>query len=261
MKKSSLILMIIFLFTSSLFQAAAQDKVKDDKEKEKKIQEAIEAQKKAMTEQEAALKDVEKAMQEQKIVLEKTLKEVPMGEDEMELFDNAVRIYDKNRKIGQFYSQEPFIISPGVEFYGHSFNNDSERTTWEFSKSVKGTSFSREYTFDVEATVNTRTTWEFSKSVKGTSFSREYTFDVEATVNTVVMSVIGDCKEGEIRIKIVMPGGKTYSDIVIDEFGNLNWRKSFTISETENKDKAGAWKYEISSVKASGYFKISLQTY
>jgi hypothetical protein len=232
MKKSSLILMIIFLFTSSLFQAAAQDKVKDDKEKEKKIQEAIEAQKKAMTEQEAALKDVEKAMQEQKIVLEKTLKEVPMGEDEMELFDNAVRIYDKNRKIGQFYSQEPFIISPGVEFYGHSFNNDSERTTWEFSKSVKGT-----------------------------SFSREYTFDVEATVNTVVMSVIGDCKEGEIRIKIVMPGGKTYSDIVIDEFGNLNWRKSFTISETENKDKAGAWKYEISSVKASGYFKISLQTY
>lgn len=232
MKKSSLILMIIFLFTTSIFQATAQDKVRDDKEKEKKIQEAIEAQKKAMTEHEAAMKDVEKALQEQQIVLEKTWKEVPMGEEERELFDNTVRIYDKSRKMGQFYSQEPFIISPGVEFYGHSFNNDSERTTWEFSKSVKGT-----------------------------SFSREYTFDVEATVNTVVMSVIGDCKEGEIRIKIAMPGGKTYSDIVIDEFGNLNWRKSFTISETENKDKAGAWKFDISSVKASGYFKISLQTY
>jgi len=232
MKKSSLILMIIFLITSSFFQAAAQDKVRDDKEKEKKLYEAIEAQKKAMTEQEAATKDIEKAMQEQQIELEKTLKEVPMGEEERELFDKAVRIYDKNRKIGQFYSQEPFILSPGVEFYGHSFNNDSERTTWEFSKSVKGT-----------------------------SFSREYTFDVEATVNTVVMSVIGDCKEGEIRIKITMPNGKTYSDIVIDEFGNLNWRKSFTISETENKDKAGAWKFDISSVKASGYFKISLQTY
>jgi len=46
------------------------------------------------------------------------------------------------------------------------------------------------------------------------------------------MSVSGDCKAGEIRIKIIMPNGKTYSDIIIDEFGNLNWRKSFTISDT-----------------------------
>ena len=80
-------------------------------------------------------------------------------------------------------------------------------------------------------------------------------------MNTVVMAVNGDCKAGEIRIKIVMPNGKTYSDIVIDESGNLNLRKSFTISETENKDKAGAWKFEINSSKATGYFKISLQTY
>ena len=50
-------------------------------------------------------------------------------------------------------------------------------------------------------------------------------------------------------------------DIVIDEFGNLNWRKSFTISEEENKDKAGEWIYKIEAVKATGFFKISLQTY
>ncbi|HRW84315.1 MAG TPA: proprotein convertase P-domain-containing protein, partial [Bacteroidales bacterium] len=81
------------------------------------------------------------------------------------------------------------------------------------------------------------------------------------TVKNVTMSVNGDCREGDIRIKITMPNGKTYSDIVIDEYGNLNWRKSFTISETENKDKTGAWKFEISSSKATGFFKISLQTY
>ena len=84
-----------------------------------------------------------------------------------------------------------------------------------------------------------RTTWDFSKSVKENTFSRDYTFDVEKTANTVVMSVMGDCKSGEIRIKIVMPNGKNYSDILIDESGNLNWRKSFTISETENQDKTG----------------------
>jgi hypothetical protein len=233
MKKNNLILIIIFLFTTGLFQAAAQDKPKDDKEKEKKIQEAIEVQKKAMTEQEAAMQDLDKAMQEQKIVIEKAMKDVPVDAEEREQFDKAVKAFEGSRGVRSFYRNgEPFILTPGVEFYGQHFNNDSEGTTWEFSKSVKGT-----------------------------TFSRDYTLDVEATVNTVVMSVNGDCKEGEIRIKIVMPNGKVYSDIVIDEFGNLNWRKSFTISETENKDKAGAWKFDISSVKATGYFKISLQTY
>jgi len=75
------------------------------------------------------------------------------------------------------------------------------------------------------------------------------------------MAVNGDCKEGEIRITIQMPDGKNYSDIVLDGFGNLNWRKSFNISETENQDKTGKWKFKIDSKKATGYFKISFQTY
>ena len=106
-----------------------------------------------------------------------------------------------------------------------------------------------------------RTTWDFSKTVKDNTFSRDYTFDVEKTSKSVVMSVMGDCKSGEIRIKIIMPNGKSYSDILIDESGNLNWRKSFTISETENQDKTGDWKFQISSAKATGFFKISLQTF
>jgi len=231
MKKSSLILMIIFLFTTGLFQATAQNKTMSDKDK--KIQESIEAQKRAMTEQEAATKDLEKTMQEQKIELEKALQNVPMGIEEKDKLDNAIRSLQNSRGMRSYFSNgEPFIYTPGVEFYGHGFGDDIERTTWEFTKSIK------------EA-----------------SFSRDYTIDVESTVNTIAMAVNGDCKSGEIRIKIIMPGGKIYSDIVIDEFGNLNWRKSFTISDTENKDKAGAWKFEISTVKASGYFKISLQTY
>ena len=83
--------------------------------------------------------------------------------------------------------------------------------------------------------------------------------DVDPSVKNVVMAVFGDCNGGEIRIKIIMPNGKTYSDIVVDEYGNLNWRKSFSISDSENKDKIGAWKFEIKSSKASGYFRISVQ--
>jgi hypothetical protein len=132
-----------------------------------------------------------------------------------------------------FSFDEPYVVSPEMnDFWVHSFGGDAERTTWEFSRSVKEN-----------------------------TFSRDYTFDVEKTAKKVVMSVMGDCKAGEIRIRIVMPNGKNYSDIVIDESGNLNWRKSFAISDTENQDKEGSWKFQIDSSKATGFFKISLQTY
>jgi len=231
MKKSSLILAIIFLFTIGSYQGAvAQDKNKD--EKEKQVQEAIDAQKKAMVEQKKVQEEAMKEFEKQRITIEQALKDAPMGEEERLKFEQAMKVFDGTRSIHTYRNGEPFYFTPGVEFYGQHLGGDTERTTWEFSKYMKET-----------------------------SLSRSYTIDVEPTVNSVVMAVIGDCKEGEIRIKILMPNNKVYSDVLIDESGNLNWRKSFTISETENKDKAGAWKFEIDASKASGYFKISLQTY
>ena len=176
------------------------------------------------------MKNLQKAQED----IDKSLKDINV-EVEVEASDEADRDVRAhvNRIDRSFRWEEPHVFTPGVEpFYFHGFDGDNESTSWEFSRKVK------------------------EKTLKS-----EYTFDVEKTANSVVMSVMGDCKAGEIRVKIVMPGGKTYSDIVIDEFGNLNWRKSFTISETENQDKAGAWKFVISSNKATGYFKISLQAY
>jgi len=235
MKKSSLFLIVIFLITisSSLQQVTAQEKTKAEQEKEIKIQQAIELQKKAMTDQKKAQEESAQIFKEQQVEVDKALKEVRV---EIQSGGNGrgdIRVFN-SRGNRSFSFDEPIVFSSsGVNaFYGHSGGGDSERTTWDFSKSVK------------EST-----------------FSKDYSFDVEKTVKTVVMSVMGDCKAGEIRIKIVLPNGKNYSDIVIDESGNLNWRKSFTITETENQDKTGEWKFAIASNKATGFFKISLQTY
>jgi hypothetical protein len=245
MKKSSLILAILFLISMSSFQVTfAQEKTKEDKDKE--LNEVIEAQKKAMVEQkkaqEKAQEEVQKALEKAKLDQEAAMEDSKASyQDAMkeyqdqfdqEKFQKSFRNFRMPGNGRNFNNGEPFIISPDVNFYRHSTNGDSESTSWDFSKSIKES-----------------------------SFSREYIFDVEQTANTVVMSINGDCKAGDIRIKIVMPGGKVYSDITIDESGNLNWRKSFVISDTENKDKAGAWKFEINASKATGYFKISLQTY
>jgi hypothetical protein len=233
MKKRSLIIGGILLFTiiSSFTYVNGQDKTKEEIDKDLKIQEEIDLQKKALMEQKAAQDELQKALIESQKKVDQAMKEVEAKVNGDNL-RGPVRVFSGQRGGRSFEFDDPFLISPSdIKGYNHSMGEGE------------------------------RSSWDFSKSVKESTFSREYVFDVEKSSKTVVMSVNGDCKTGEIRIKIIMPNGKTYSDIVVDEFGNLNWRKSFNISEEENKDKAGAWKYEISAAKATGFFKISLQTF
>jgi hypothetical protein len=237
MKKYSVILTAIFLIVigSSLQQLTAQEKTKEQQENEAKIQQSIELQKKAMAEQKKAQLEMKQDRRKRSMEIEYSTDslrdEIDNGDDEKaKIF---LTMPDRNRS---FNFDEPFSAAAltgqdmGV-WFGHSMG-DTERTTWDFSKTVKDN-----------------------------TFSRDYTFDVEKTTKSVVMSVMGDCKSGEIRIKIMMPNGKSYSDILIDESGNLNWRKSFNISGTDNQDKTGDWKFQISSTKATGFFKISLQAF
>jgi hypothetical protein len=225
MKKNILISIAILVTVCLSFQQLnGQEQSQDQKEKDAKLQQAIELQKKQMADQ-------KKLEDQQQLDLNKVMRD---AEDASRNAEGLSDYYRRDRP-GRDFGDQSFYFSPGIDFEGNAFfahGGDRERTTWDFSKYVK------------EA-----------------SFSRQYSFDVEKSVGTVVMTVMGDCKSGEIRVKIVMPGGKTYSDIVIDESGNLNWRKSFTISESENKDKAGEWIFKIDAAKATGSFKISLQTY
>jgi len=235
MKKYSLFLIVIFLISvgSSFQRVTAQEKTKEEQEKDLKIQKDIDLQKKAMAEQKKAITVEVQNFKKQHEEIDSSMNE---ASDELENADRerAKIFMTLPRGNRSFKYDEPFIFSGDdiSGFYGHSLGGDTERTTWDFSKTVKDK-----------------------------TFSSDYTFDVEKTSKSVVMSVMGDCKSGEIRIKIVMPNGKNYSDILIDESGNLNWRKSFTLSETENQDKTGDWKFQISSSKATGFFKISLQAY
>jgi hypothetical protein len=234
MKKYGLFLIIILLTIvgSSFQQVNAQEKTKTESENDAQFKQQIEQQKKAMAEQKKAQADMEKNMKKRSMEIEYTADSLNQEFDK-EGNERAKIIMDWPRGNRSFNFDMPMAFSgPDMQgFWGHSMG-DAERSTWEFSKNVKDN-----------------------------TFSKDYSFDVEKTSKSVVMSVMGDCKSGEIRIKIIMPNGKNYSDILIDESGNLNWRKSFTISETENQDKTGDWKFQISSTKATGFFKISLQSF
>jgi hypothetical protein len=256
MKKIKILLITIILLSAGTFsqQAVAQETTtKTEKERQAELQKAIELQKKALAEQQKVM-DVQKKELDAKVKkgemtdleavkelqdLNEAVKTVPVEVWSSDVID--VRGYPSrsSRSSGSrtmtFTGTEPFITNySGGEagYYGHAFGGDENRTTWDFSKSVK------------EST-----------------FTKDYAFDVEPSANTVVMTVLGDCKMGKIRVKITMPGGKVYSDILIDEFGNLNWRKSFTDLLDINKDKAGEWKFKIEAENATGFFKISIQAY
>ncbi len=229
MKKYSLFLLAVFFISiASMQQLTAQDKTKQDKEKE--MQQSIEQQKKAMGDQVKAKAEAEQNLKQVEVEYynKDTMDINNPDRGKTKIFMNVS--HDRGRS---FNYDEPFV------FAGQDMNNWFEHGMGD----------------------SERSTWDFSKTMKENTFSKDYSFDVEKTAKTVVMSVMGDCKSGEIRIKINMPNGKNYSDILIDESGNLNWRKSFSISETENQDKAGDWKFQISSTKATGFFKISLQTF
>jgi hypothetical protein len=102
-----------------------------------------------------------------------------------------------------------------------------------------------------------RTSWDFSRTISENNSSKEYSFEVENDMKSLSLSVSGMCRKGEIRIAILMPGNKEYSEVVIDEYGNLNWRKSFELNE-DSKDKIGIWKFKVTTKNASGNFRISL---
>lgn len=220
------VLLITVIFLCGVQIIHAQDKSKD-KQKDEELQQAIDAQKKALTDQNKDLEEVNQNLQDLQD------QNVQVQVETARHMGDAMKNMRIQRSPRAWSGDVPFIWNgPDNDEFSYAFGGDGQRTTWDFSKSVKEN-----------------------------SFTKNYSFDVEKTTKTVVMSVMGDCKAGDIHVKIVMPNGKNYSDIVIDENGNLNWRKSFDISETENQDKTGEWKFQIISNKATGFFKISLQTF
>jgi hypothetical protein len=100
---------------------------------------------------------------------------------------------------------------------------------------------------------------QFSKKVKEASFTKDLTFEIEEDARRASISVSGMCEEGEIRIWIAMPDNKPYTEVLIDEYGSVNWSKSFDIEE-ENGSKTGEWGFRITAKNATGNFRLSIQS-
>lgn len=103
-------------------------------------------------------------------------------------------------------------------------------------------------------------TLEYSKRMMESTSTKEFSFEVEKDTKRASISVSGSCDEGEILIKIFLPGGKAYTEVLIDRYGSVNWSKSFTLEE-EKDEKIGTWKFQVITKNATGTFRASVKSY
>jgi hypothetical protein len=101
--------------------------------------------------------------------------------------------------------------------------------------------------------------WSYERRLNDATYSNEYSIATDGSAKRVDLFVSGICAKGSITITVTSPDGKKLSDILIDENGNMNWRKSFNIEET--KWTKGNWTFKVTTKDATGTFNISLDSF
>jgi len=167
--------------------------------------------------------------------------------DEFSVFPDSVEVSrmwapymsDKNHfpEIKDLPSMEDF---PDVETFG-DFRRFGPYHGFVFSDSKSGSS------------------WDYSRRLNEETYTNSYTVTADQAAKKINISVSGNCTKGSINITVSSPDGKKLSDIVIDENGNMNWRKSF--KEDENKWTKGSWEFKVTTKNATGNFNISLDSF
>ncbi len=98
-----------------------------------------------------------------------------------------------------------------------------------------------------------------TKRFEGESASNEGTFEVDETVHNINFTLNGKVRDGEIRVKLLLPDGKAFKDMQIDNSADIQYSQMIRIAENEKK-YYGKWTYKIEAVKADGTYSLQIST-
>ena len=99
-----------------------------------------------------------------------------------------------------------------------------------------------------------------SKDYNGQSIDKQGTFEIDDDIRKLKLSIDGAVNSGSITVSLVLPDGKLYKSLTIDDSANIHWSESLTIKEDETK-YYGTWKYRITTKVADGSYHLSINTY
>ncbi len=243
-------IMALMLSSAGAYGQDASQKAADEKKKQEELQKQAELQKKAEYQKQKALDEEMKLKQaeieaKRKEIQEKMADIDADNEKNKKEFEwNYKEFDDLNRQARDIYRQMPVVVMPDVpDLSGFSYDNLNNIYLYSGygHKSKPGSA------------------WNYSRQVMEATFSNELTMSAEDMEN-VSLSVSGDCAEGSMVVTIVMPDGKQLSEVILDENGSLNWRKSFEAGES-NGWKNGKWTFRIKAKEATGNLRISMNSY
>jgi hypothetical protein len=252
MKKTSYTFIIcavaIILSTAAVSGQNVQPTTEQQKQKEAEIQKKLqtiseeEQQKLKQVEQEAKKKGISE------LELKKKVAEIEAAsEDRKREYERQFRDYEDLRRNVEVLTKDldrdfPVVVLPDEKVF--KYVTPSTGDFYVYSSHGYGN--------------KPGSSWNYSRQVMEATFTNELTMSAgdESNVNLMVS---GDCAEGSISVSIIMPDGKQLSEVVLDENGSLNWRKSYEAGEN-NGWKNGKWVFKINAKNATGNLRISMNS-
>ena len=99
-----------------------------------------------------------------------------------------------------------------------------------------------------------------SKRYNGQSIDKQGTFEIDDEIKKLKLSIDGEVNSGSITVSLILPDGKPYKSLTMDDTADIHWSESLTIKEDETK-YYGTWKYRIITKVADGSYHLSINTY
>jgi hypothetical protein len=112
----------------------------------------------------------------------------------------------------------------------------------------------------VESATGNRSSMNLSKSFKGESVSSEAEFEVPLDAKGINLNLGGSCKNGEIVIKIFLPGGEPYKTQKITSAADINWTTTLPFNDENSKKFKGNWKLKIEANNCEGRYNLNIST-
>ena len=99
-----------------------------------------------------------------------------------------------------------------------------------------------------------------SKRYNGQSIDKQGTFEIDDEIRKLKLSIEGEVNSGSIKVSLILPDGKSYKSLTMDDSADIHWSESLNIKEGETK-YYGTWKYRITTKVADGSYHLSINTF
>jgi len=249
MKTSKFKLAVLVFFLASLIPALGQqvkDKKKQEEDARKKSENMVIVIDSAVNSntQKEMIKAMSEALKAQENVLQERRKLGVL--DDKEFFDQAESLQNSKRKFEEKISKGQYI-SPFSYSYTPAMRWKSDNSGMINAYGV--------YNPDHE-----NTSLNISKSLEDITFSTDFYYDVKSGSSTVSFFVSGSLKAGELKITMKKPDKTAFQEFTISPLADVDWNQQFKWEEDEADQYQGKWMISITAAKATGNYRIQVNS-